>query len=82
MYSCILLFQIYYEPATGVDTSIKSIDTTDNITSFTITGLMPATNYTVYLTAITGAGEGNISVKITNFTKFDGKLFSCMQCVC
>ena len=36
---------------------------------------MPATNYTVYLSAFTGAGEGNFSVSITNLTMFDGKIF-------
>ena len=41
-----LCLQIYYQ--SGFDTAIKSIDTPDNITSFTITGLMPSTNYTVY----------------------------------
>ena len=54
------------------DTSTKYIETADNSTSFTITGLIPATNYTVYLSAFTEAGEGNISVIITSFTSFDG----------
>ena len=55
-----------------IDTSTKYIETADNNTSFTITGLIPATNYTVYLSAFTEAGEGNISVIITSFTSFDG----------
>ena len=72
-----LLFQIYYKPnksylVEDFDTSTRSIDTPDNSTGFTITGLIPATNYTVYLSAFTEAGEGSISVKITNFTSFDG----------
>ena len=50
-----------------------NINTPDNTTSFTITGLMPATSYTVYLSAFTGAGEGNFSVSITNMTMLDGK---------
>ena len=54
------------------DTNTQSIDTPDNSTGFTITGLIPATNYTIYLSALTEAGEGNISVAITNFTSFDG----------
>ena len=64
-------FQIYYH--SGSDTNRKFIDTPDNSTSFTITGLMPATNYTLYLSAFTGAGEGNFSVNITDMTTFDGK---------
>ena len=66
--------QIYYQ--SGFDTTIKNIDTTDNITSFTITGLMPSTNYTVYLSAFTGAGEGNVSTSITVATMFEGKMHS------
>ena len=67
------ILQIYYQP--GSDTSIKTIDTPDNSTNFTITGLMPATDYTVYLSAFTGAGEGNFSVSITNLMMFAGKIF-------
>ena len=63
--------QIYYQ--SGFDTTVKNIDTTDNITSFTITGLMPSTNYTVYLSAFTGAGEGNFSINITSTTIFEDK---------
>ena len=63
--------QIYYQ--SGFDTTIKNIDTPDNITSFTITGLMPSTNYTVYLSAFTGAGEGNFSAVIITMTMFEGK---------
>ena len=66
--------QIYYQ--SGFDTTIKNIDTTDNITNFTITGLMPSTNYTVYLSAFTGAGEGNFSISITIATMFEGKMHS------
>ena len=50
-----------------------NIDTPDNITNFTITGLMPSTNYTVYLSAFTGAGEGNFSINITSTTIFEDK---------
>ena len=64
--------QIYYRA--GSSTRIKIIDTPDNSTSFTIKGLMPATNYIVYLSAFTGAGEGNFSVSITNLT---GIIFVC-----
>ena len=66
--------QIYYQ--SGFDTTVKNIDTTDNITSFTITGLMPSTNYTVYLSAFTGAGEGNVSTSIIIATMFEGKMHS------
>ena len=52
-----------------------NIDTPDNTTTFTITGLMPATNYIVYLSAFNGAGEGNFSVSIMNFTTFEGKFY-------
>ena len=55
-----------------LDTSIKNIDTPDDSTSYTTTGLIPATYYTIYLSAFTRAGEGSISVNITNFTSFDG----------
>ena len=53
---------------------MKNADTTDNITSFTITGLIPSTNYTVYLSAFTGAGEGNFSISIKRTTMFEGKI--------
>ena len=66
-----LILQIYYQ--SGFDATIKNIDTLDNTTSFTITGLMPSTSYIVYLSAFTGAGEGDFSVSITNMTTFEGK---------
>ena len=66
-----LYLQIHYQ--SGFDTAIKSIDTPDNITSFTITGLMPSTNYTVNFSAFTGAGEGNFSAVITTMTMSEGK---------
>ena len=66
--------QIYYQ--SSFDITIKNIDTPDNITNFTITGLMPSTNYTVYLSAFTGAGEGNFSINITTTTMFEGKMHS------
>ena len=37
---------------------------------------MPSTNYTVYLSAFTGAGEGSFSTRITVVTMFEGKLHS------
>ena len=64
-----------------LDTNTQSIDTPDNSTGFIITGLIPATNYTIYLSAFTEAGEGNISVAITNFTSFDG-IYICIACNC
>ena len=66
-----LILQIYYQ--SGFDTIIENIDTLDNTTSFTVTGLMPSTSYTVYLSAFTGAGEGDFSVNITSTTTFEGK---------
>ena len=51
-----------------------SIDTLDNTTSFTLTGLTPATNYTLFLSAFTGAGEGDNSTSVTDSTTFIGKL--------
>ena len=66
--------QIYYQ--SSFNTTIKNIDTTDNITTFNITGLMPSTNYTVYLSAFTGAGEGNVSTGIIVATMFEGKMYS------
>ena len=63
------ILQIYYQSA--FDTIEESIDTLDNTTSFTITGLMPSTSYTIYLSAFTGAGEGTFSVSIMNTTMFE-----------
>ena len=37
--------QIYYQ--SGLDTTIKNIDTTDIVTTFNITGLMPSTKYSI-----------------------------------
>ena len=42
--------------------------TPDNSTSFNVTGLIPATNYTVFLSASTGAGEGNNSSRVIGET--------------
>ena len=58
------------------DDSIRNIDTPNNATNFTITDLIPQTNYTVYLSAFTGAGEGNISVSRTVSTLSIRKYFS------
>ena len=54
------------------------MDTPNNSTNFNIAGLMPSTNYTIYLSAFTGAGEGNFSVSITVMTMLEGKIF-CMH---
>ena len=51
------------------------MDTPNNSTNFNIVGLMPSTNYTIYLSAFTGAGEGNFSVSITVMTMLEGKIF-------
>ena len=78
----IYLFQIYYNGSTGYEVSnydfddgVMSMDTHDNGTSFTITGLIPGTNYTVILSAYTEAGEGNFSVPVTEFTSTASKYF-------
>ena len=55
--------------------SVISMDTQDNETSFTITGLTPGTNYSVNVSAYTGAGEGNFSVPVTKSTPTAGKCF-------
>ena len=57
------------------DDTRKSVDTEDNSTSFTITNLIPDTTYTVFLSAFTGAGEGNFSVSITDMTFSDREYF-------
>ena len=64
--------QIYYQ--SHCDKTVKVIDIPDNITTFTITGLISSTNYTVYLSAFTGAGEGDFSVNITYTTVSVGKM--------
>ena len=51
------------------------MDTPNNSTNFNIAGLMPSTNYTIYLSAFTGAGEGNFSINITIMTMLEGKMF-------
>ena len=51
------------------------MDTPNNSTNFYIASLMPSTNYTIYLSAFTGAGEGNFSVNITVMTMLEGKMF-------
>ena len=58
------------------DDSIRNIDTPNNETNFTITDLIPETNYAVYLSAFTGAGEGNFSVSRINSTLSNRKYFS------
>lgn len=72
--------QVYYIPSKDYvvssgdfDNTRKDNDTSNSSTSYTITGLTPATTYVVYLTAFTGAGEGNSSVNVTNFTISDRK---------
>ena len=48
--------------------STKFIDTPNNTTTYAVHGLMPATTYTVFLSAFTGAGEGNNSTSVMNDT--------------
>ena len=74
----ILFLQIYYDPSKRYevvnqvfDTNRMSVDTTNNSTSYTITGLIPDTNYTVSLSAFTGAGEGILSNSVRNSTSND-----------
>ena len=52
------------------DTSTMSRDTPDNSTSYTVDGLISATTYTVFLSAFTGAGEGNMSSEVIDKTTF------------
>ena len=54
------------------DDDLKSINTPDNETSFTIYGLTPGTNYVVCLSAYTGAGEGDKSFSISVLTPITG----------
>ena len=55
-----------------------AMDTPDNGTSFVITGLIPRTTYTVFVSAFTGAGEGinSTNVTISTPTSTIGKYFS------
>ena len=55
--------------------AIKTVDTPDNRTSLTVTGLIPDTTYTVSLSAFTGAGEGDNSSGITDMTSTARKSF-------
>ena len=80
--NAVYLFQIYYNGSTGYevfsndfDDGVMSVDTHDNGTSFTITGLTPGTNYTVIVSAYTAAGEGEFSVPVTEFTSTASKYF-------
>jgi len=50
------------------DTSTKFTDTPDNTTTYTVHGLMPYTTYTVFLSAFTGAGEGDKSTSVIDDT--------------
>ena len=52
-----------------------NIDTPNNDTSFTVPNLIPQTDYVVFLTAFTGAGEGNRSNNSTSSTPGGGKYF-------
>ena len=74
------VFQIYYDPSKDYmvssedfDDNVMEVDTPDNRTSFTITGLIPNTNYTVNLSAFTGAGRGDFSINIRSLTPSDSK---------
>ena len=57
------------------DDGEMSVNTPDNRTSYTIIDLIPATTYTVTLSAFTGAGEGNISVSVMDMTISERKYF-------
>ena len=61
-----------YETSEPFDTSIRAVNTTDNNTTSTVTGLIPATRYTVFLSAFTGAGEGDNSSSVINDTDIMG----------
>ena len=54
------------------DDNLKSMNTPDNETSFTLYGLTPGTNYVVCLSAYTGAGEGDKSFSISVSTPITG----------
>ena len=51
-----------------------TMDTPDNRTSFVIPDLIPDTNYTVFVSAFTEAGEGNNTATITDKTPPDRKM--------
>ena len=75
-----IFFQIYYVPSKSYevssndfDGSVMNMNTSDNGTIFVINGLIPETTYTVYLSAFTGAGEGNNSTNVTMSTPTIGK---------
>ena len=68
-------------PDAHFDTSTKFIDTPDNTTTYTIHGLMRATTYTVFLSAFTGAGEGNNSTSVMNDTLPGNVLQCCDYCM-
>ena len=63
------------------DSSTNFIDTPDNTTTYTVHGLMPATTYTVFLSAFTGAGEGNNSTSVMNDTLPGNVLQYCNYCM-
>ena len=74
-FQSLFTFQIYYDPSkpynvtsNDFNDTIMTVDTLNNETNFTVTNLIPDTNYDVYLSAFTGAGEGNFSDSITNMT--------------
>ena len=50
-----------------------AVDTPDNETSFIITNLIPDTTYNVFMSALTGAGEGNNTATIIDITPPDRK---------
>ena len=53
--------------------AMMAMNTPDNGTSFVITNLIPDTTYTVFMSALTGAGEGNNTATITDITPPDCK---------
>ena len=79
-----IVFQVYYTadkdyvPAgSEFDESTQFVNTTNNDTTYTVMGLIPATTYTVSLSAFTGAGDGNMSSSVMGKTipgKFSSKV--------
>ena len=61
------------------DDAIMTMDTPDNGTSFVIHNLIPDTTYTVFVSAFTGAGEGNNTVTIADKTPPDRKTLVCVH---
>ena len=66
----LLLTQVYYQPMKTYEVSDQSYDSSEQsnstiMSNITLSGLYPASTYTIYIRSVNAAGEGNSSIPVS-----------------